>query len=175
MNSASQVFLIDSSAIFSGKPLNFDEMMTTSKISDEFQSGGRDYQRFQLLCEKGMKISEPSKESITQVRKAIERFGEQSRLSLADISILALAIDVKKSQQQIPIIVTDDYSIQNIANHIEISIQSMSQKGITKRFKWERRCRGCRRKVSDDVDVCPDCGSSLTTVVKKKYTLKKHK
>lgn len=171
----SHVFLIDSSAIFSGKPLNFDKMMTTSMISEEFQPGGRDYQRFIFLREKGMKILDPSIESVNQVRKMIERFGEQSRLSTADISILALAIDVKNDQKQIPIIVTDDYSIQNIADQIEISIQSMSQKGITKRFKWERRCRGCRRKVSDDVDVCPDCGSSLINVVKKKYTLKKHK
>ena len=175
MNSMNHVFVIDSSAIFSGKPLNFDKMMTTSKIADEFKPGGRDYRRFQLLLEKGLQIIDPSVKSYKKIEEIIKGLGEQARLSYADISILALAFDINLSQEIIPIIVTDDYSIQNIAIHMGLSIQSINQHGITKRFKWERRCRGCQRKVSDDVDVCPDCGSSITHLVKKTYPLKKQK
>jgi UPF0271 protein len=171
-----RVFLIDSSAVFSGKPLNgFEMMMTTSKIADEFKPGGRDYQRFQFLIEQGLRIIDPSEHSLKETERIIQTFGEKKRLSSADISLLALAKDLSKDQKEKPVIITDDYSIQNIAIHMGISIQSMNQNGITKRFKWERRCRGCRRTVSDDVDVCPDCGSSIINVVKKKYPLKKHK
>jgi endoribonuclease Nob1 len=173
MNSNHHVFIIDSSAVFSGKPLNFNEMVTTNKIADEFQPGGRDYKRFQWLLEIGMKIIKPSDNAVQEIQQIIKDHGEKSRLSSADISLLALAIDIRSSQKNIPVIVTDDYSIQNIAIHMGFIIQSLNQQGIKKRYKWERRCRGCRRKVSDDVDVCPVCGSSISYVVKKKYTLKK--
>lgn len=172
-----RIFIIDSSAILSGKPLIFskDLFVTTSKINDEFKPGGRDYRNFQMLSEKGLQIMEPSKSSINIISNMIRSFGEEKRLSDADISLLALAYELKKSDGMHPIIVTDDYSIQNVANHLEITIQTMNQKAITKRFKWERRCRGCRKKIIDDVDVCPICGSSIKDVIKKSSPVKKQK
>jgi UPF0271 protein len=175
MTSMKQIFLIDSSALFSGIPLNFDEMITTPEIADEFQPGGRDYRRFQLLVERGLRIIDPTNVSIKKIEETIGNLGEKKRLSPADISLLALALDIKSSEDMTPVILTDDYSIQNIAHHMDLTIQSLNQKGITKRFKWERRCQGCRRKVPDDVDVCPDCGSSITHVVKKKFPLRKQR
>ena len=172
-----QVFIIDSSAIFSGKPLSFikDMFVTTSKIYDEFKPCGRDYRNFQLLIDKGLRIIDPSKSSINSLLNKIRLFGEEKRLSDADISILALAYEYQKLGDLKPIIVTDDYSIQNVANHLEMTIQTMNQKPITKRFKWERRCRGCRKKIIDDVDVCPICGSSIKHVIKKSSPVKKQK
>jgi len=172
-----KVFLIDSSAIFSGKPLSFikDMFVTTSKINDEFKPGGRDFRNFQLLIDKGLQIIDPSKSSINSLLGKVKLFGEEKRLSDADISILALAYEYQKSGVLNPIIVSDDYSIQNVANHLEMTIQTINQKAITKRFKWERRCRGCRKKIIEDVDVCPICGSSIKHVIKKSSPVKKQK
>ena len=172
-----QVFIIDSSAIFSGKPLSFikDMFVTTSKINDEFKPGGRDYRNFQLLIDKGLQIIDPSKSSVNSLLNKIKLFGEEKRLSDADISILSLAYEYRKSDFFNPIIVSDDYSIQNVANNLEITIQTINQKAITKRFKWERRCRGCRKKIIEDVDDCPVCGSSIKHVIKKSSPVKKQK
>jgi UPF0271 protein len=167
------ILLIDSSVILSGKPLNIDAdlLVTTSKIANEFTPGGRDYRYFQYLRNKGLTIQDPLNKSIQTIKKEVKVSGETLRLSDADISLLALAYELKK-QNKTPILITDDYSIQNIANNVGIPYQSFNQKGITKRFKWERRCRGCRKKIIDDVDVCPVCGSTIIHVIKKKNSIK---
>lgn len=169
------VYIIDTSAILSGKPLHFEEhmMITTDKISKELTPGGRDYFTFQLLLEKGLKIMKPSEQSIKLIEKNIKKSGEEKRLSEADKELIALAYEIKKQGEFNPFIVTDDYSIQNIADQLQINIQSISQKGITKRFKWERRCRGCGIHIKEDVDACPICGSSIKNIVTRKKTIKK--
>jgi UPF0271 protein len=177
MNKINDVFLIDSSAIFSGKPIDLrnGKMLTTSFIADEFQPGGRDFRLFQFLIEKGLKIQDPSKDSLKKIMNVIKIIGEQKRLSTADISILALAYEIKLIHEENPILVTDDYSIQNIASYLKIPHQSVNQRGITKRFKWERRCRGCRHKIIDDADVCPICGSTIKHEIRKSSSVKKQR
>ena len=168
-------YIIDTSAILSGKPLNFDcnSMITTDKISQELNPGGKDFFSFQLLIEKGLKIMKPSKKSLQFIDDNIKKFGEEKRLSSADKELIALAYEIKEEGKYIPYIVTDDYSIQNISNQLKINIQSVNQRGITKRFKWARRCRGCGKHIKEDVDVCPICGSSIKNVVTNKKSIKK--
>ena len=169
------IFLYDASAFFSGKPIIFfhHDVVTTSLIEKEFQPGGRDYRNFQLLKEQGLQILDPSHSSVNFITDLIKKFGEQKRLSPADISLLSLAYDFLINKDSTPVIITDDYSIQNIADQLGISYQSMNQSGITKRFKWERRCRGCGKKIVNDVDVCPICGSSIKHVIKKTSPVEK--
>ena len=174
MTKNSTVYLIDTSAILSGKPLNITDSkcITTPKIAEELSPGGRDYFHFQMLCEKGLIIMKPSAKSTDQINIITAKYGEIKRLSAADKELLSLAYEIKQSNKQIPIIITDDYSIQNIASDLQIKIQSMNQKEITKRFKWGFRCSGCGKLLKKDVDVCPICGSSIKPIIIKKETLK---
>jgi endoribonuclease Nob1 len=175
MNKNNTIYLIDTSAILSGRPLIFNKQkcVTSPQISNELSPGGRDYFNFQMLLEKGLLIMQPSKQSLDTIRKIIKEYGEIQRLSNADQELLALAYEIQEGGKEIPIIITDDYSIQNIANELHIKIQSLNQQEITKRFKWGRRCRGCGKNILDDVDVCPICGSSIKTIIIKKKSLKK--
>ena len=167
-------YVIDTSAILSGKPINLGdvEIFTTPKVSDELKSGGRDYQNFQYLKEKGLNIYTPDKKIIEQVRKISEKTGDQYRLSITDIELIALALELNRNGKYEIIILTDDYSIQNVANELNLKFQSINQSGITKRFKWDYRCRGCGKLFKDSIKVCPICGTETRSIVSNKKAIK---
>ena len=110
----------------------------------------------------------PSQEARKKIQRVLNKLGETHRLSPADQSLLALAMDIQLTHGKKPILLTDDYSIQNVAHLLQISFQPLSQRGITKTFKWIRRCRGCKRTLSSNETICPICGSSGKDVVVKK-------
>ncbi|MBS3778136.1 MAG: NOB1 family endonuclease [Candidatus Thermoplasmatota archaeon] len=165
---SSIIYIIDTSAVLSGKPLPVDqqECWTVEEIDAEFSKGGSSWRMFQYLREKGLSLHRPSDSSIKKVRSIIQKMGETKRLSTADQSVLALAVDIKKMKKK-AVILTDDYSIQNIASVLDVAFQPVSQRGITKTFKWIRRCQGCRRVLSADESICPICGSTAKYVVDK--------
>jgi len=156
-----QVFIIDTSAILSGRPIHFDNvsLVTAPAVSDELSPGGRDFRIFELLKETGLAIHVPSKEAINCVKKTAQETGDDSRLSFADIEIVALAIDINKEPDKEATILTDDYSIQNVASTLQIKFQGFSQKGITKKFKWVSRCPGCKKQFNEITKICPICGT----------------
>jgi UPF0271 protein len=162
-----RIYILDTSAILSGKPINFEnnKMITSNGVSNELKPGGRDYNSFQILLEKGLKIEIPSKNSIDKIRKTIKKTGDSDRLSDTDIEILALSLDNNEKEA---VIITDDYSIQNVANHLKIKFESISQSGITKRFIWNYRCRGCGKKFKENIKICPICGSDIKSVISSK-------
>ena len=81
------------------------------------------------------------------------------KLSETDIRLIARALDEARSGKK-PVLVTDDYSIQNVALLLGIEVETVIQPGISKAFKWIKVCRGCGRKVTEG-DVCPICGSEV--------------
>ena len=157
-----KVFIIDTSAILSGKPINLEDVMlvTTPGVSSELKPGGRDYQSFQLLQEKGLSILPPSKESTNKINKTAAKTGDKDRLSSADIEILALALDINQDSNKQAIILTDDYSIQNVAHVLNIQFQGFAQRRITKKFKWQCRCPGCKKRFNESIKICPICGTA---------------
>jgi len=175
MNSTKKikVFIFDTSAIFSGKPISLDNniLVTTLGISKEITPGGRDYQTFQYLMEKGLAIDTPSKESISKINKISAETGDKDRLSVADKEILALALDVNKDTTKEAIIITDDYSIQNVAHVLNIKYENISQPGITKKFKWIYRCSGCGKKFEENIKTCPICGASTKNIISHKENI----
>lgn len=156
-----KVFIIDTSAILSGKPISITDasLVTTPGVSDELSPGGRDFQNFEFLKEIGLMIHLPSKEAMDTVIRTAKETGDDRRLSKADIEIVALALDMMKDQHQEVTILSDDYSIQNLASTLNIRYQGVLQKGITKKFKWISRCPGCGKKFNEQTKICPICGT----------------
>ena len=169
----SKTIILDTSAVLSGKPINFNNILivTTPGVSNELKPGGKDYQTFQFLIGKGLTICSPSDESISEINNIILGTGDVGRLSNTDIEILALALDINKEGNREPVILTDDYSIQNVANYLKINFISISQRGITKRFKWTCRCRGCGKKFKDNINVCPICGTKTKKIISQKKNI----
>jgi UPF0271 protein len=166
-------YILDTSAILTGKPLNFSEtkIVTTSGVSDELKPGGRDYNNFQYLIEKGLVVQNPKKDIIKEIEEISNKSGDKNRLSKVDIEILALALELNRNDDYEIIILTDDYSIQNVANLLNITYDTIGQKGITKRFKWDCRCRGCGKKFKDSISICPICGSETKNIVSNKKVI----
>ena len=158
-----QIFIIDTSAILSGKPINLgdSQMITTPSIANELKPGGRDYRNFQFLLEKGLSIISPTKKSIEKIKLISHETGDKQRLSSADIELLALAIDINNDEKYESIILSDDYSIQNVAKSLNLKYKSFSQKGIVKKFKWKYRCPGCNKQFKTPIKICPICGTKI--------------
>ena len=173
MNKKPIKYVLDTSAILSGKPINLNdaEIVTTTGVLKELNPGGRDYQIFQYLKEKGLAILTPNKNAIDEIKKISIKTGDINRLSKIDIEILALVFDLSKDDKFEIILLTDDYSIQNVANSLNLKFETINQTGITKRFKWDYRCRGCGKIFKDSIKICPICGTETKSVVSNKKAI----
>ena len=168
-----KIFAIDTSAILSGKPINIENarLVTTPLIEQELRPGGRDHRIFQYLLDGGLEVIEPSKKSVDRVNEISIKLGEFDRLSHADKDIIALALDFSSKGEQ-AVILTDDYSIQNVAVFLKIKFQSFLQKGISKKFTWVGQCTGCKKKFKEkSIKICPICGARVKTIVSNSKTL----
>ena len=172
-----KIFILDTSAILSGKPICLDDskMITAPGVSKELKPGGRDHQSFQYLIEKGLTIYSPSKESLDEIDAVSTKSGDIDRLSNADKEILALALDINKEKNKEAVVLTDDYSIQNVAYIIGINVETISQKGITKKFKWTYKCSGCSKKFKENIKVCPICGALTKNIVSRNKDIPRKK
>lgn len=162
-----KILIIDTSAILSGKQINFknEQLITTTNIELELTPGGRDYRNYIYLKEKCLIFKEPSKNSIKKIKDILKKTGDINRLSHIDIEILAIALDENKQKDVDVLILTDDYSIQNVAAILKIKFRNINQNGITKKFKWINQCRGCGKKFKDNISLCPICGSDTKKIV----------
>ena len=170
---ASKILIVDTSAILSGKTFDSDDlpMITCSGVDNELKPGGKDYQKYQLLKEKGLTVLTSDKKSIDFIRKTANETGDIDRLSKTDMEILALAYQLRNEGKN-PIILTDDYSIQNLAKFLDLDFENINQLKITKKFKWTYRCRGCGKRYKDIVKTCPICGAEIKKVVSSEENIK---
>ena len=102
----------------------------------------------------GLKIELPLKTDVEIVTEKAKSTGDYFRLSQADIDLLAKALELSGT------LVTDDYSIQNVAARLGIETQPIQQARIKRVLKWRRRCVGCGRLYQSEA-VCPVCGSDV--------------
>jgi len=155
-------FVIDSSALVGGfepMPKEGIEYYVTHSVINELKSKLAD-EKLDLMIELNLKILEPSKEFRDKLQEKAFQLGELPRLSKVDLDILALALELGAT------IITDDYSIQNVAKEIGIKYLAFAQKGITKKMIWKKRCSGCGKYFSNYSNSCPICGSKIKAVGK---------
>lgn len=119
-----------------------------------------------------IKIESPSLESIKTIEHVAKETGDLSYISETDKKLVALALDYKKKKNKV-IIVTDDYSIQNIAKKLSIDFISLFQKGIKYLISWEIYCPACRKGFPPDYtkEICDVCGEKIKRKAIKKKLL----
>ncbi|MDG6220484.1 MAG: nucleotide-binding protein [Candidatus Thermoplasmatota archaeon] len=147
-------YVIDSSALLAGVSLELQgEILIPDAVLDELKQGsGR--RRLEGLLAKGAKIATPPPSAVEKARKFAEE-KEAGRLSLTDVQVVALALDVGG------VVVSDDYGIQNLCKHLGIPSMPLSEKGIEEVWKWKLRCKGCGKWFDSPVKECPVCGSEV--------------
>ncbi len=152
-------YVLDTSVILSGKDIHLsDQMFIPPSITDEIQKGGRWYKKFQRYQAAGLRIVTPPGTVIEMIKKQAKKTGDFLRLSEADIEVLALAYHLNA------VILTDDYTIQNLARSLNIGYKGVAQKEIEKEYRWAYRCKKCKRWFDEPVEECFICGGEVSTV-----------
>ena len=170
-----KVIVLDTSAFIAGfDPLTVPEKQyTVPEVNKEIIAGSMTWMRFNAAVESGkLTVKTPKSSFFQEIQEASKKAGDMRYLSEADLQVLALALELKGSGYS-PVIVTDDYSIQNVANKIGVEFTSLMTFGIKFRFKWILYCPGCYRKYPSDYKfkVCEVCGTELKRKPKKKTKL----
>ena len=107
-----------------------------------------------------LRIREPSAKNIKTVMEAASKTGDNFVLSTADLSIIALSLELRK-EGEIATLLTDDYAIQNVASKLQIPFQNFVWRGIRRAITWELYCPTCRKTYNTRQRTCPNCGSTL--------------
>ena len=155
-------YVLDTSVLYYGKdlPAGFELVISPGVVSelnkDDMGS------RLELLLATRIRVSSPSERSLKRIELEAERTGDSRRLSHTDREILALALDLGYE------LMTDDYSVQNIAKVMGIPCRGLDQKGITEIFEWQAKCKGCGKLFPADVHECDVCGSETKTKRKRR-------
>ncbi len=166
-----KIYILDASAIIGGFYSKSYANFTTSGAISEIKDLKSEILLQSAIEEGHVNIDEPDNEAINEVGKTIESSGDVLRLSDVDKSIVALALKFKRKGFN-PIVITDDYSMQNTLKTIEIPYESVLTQGIKEIYNWVKKCKGCKKIYPSDYDFedCEICGSP---VIKKRIKLKK--
>ena len=145
-------FVLDTSVLYYGKDLPTGyELIISPGVVRELEKEGMG-ERLELLLATRIRVSSPTKRSLQRVEKEALGTGDSSRLSETDKEILALAMDLGYQ------LLTDDYSIQNLATVLGVPYRGFDQKGITKVLVWEAKCTGCGKILGPEIKECDVCG-----------------
>lgn len=144
-------------------------------VEEELVSNSLPWVRFKTAIESGkLRVKPPSIYFLDKVKESSKTVGDVLYLSQVDLQVLALALELK-SYSLDPLIVTDDYSIQNVANQIGIEFASLMTVGIRYRLHWILYCPACHRKYPSDYKFksCQVCGTELKRKPLRRTPIKK--
>jgi len=164
------IFLLDSSALINNPSFFFEEgeeYFVTAKIMDEFKEFNVRHFAENALRMGEIKIQNPSPKTEERVREIVAAQGFK-KLSEADVSLIALALELKEKSTSC-IVLTDDYSIQNFLSLLEIPFEGAVHAGIKEAISFTKYCPACSKEFSKSFlgKECPVCGTSLKKTRKK--------
>lgn len=115
----------------------------------------KDHDAVQILIEtRRLKISDPEHKFIITVNNAAKKSGDFTNLSQADVSIIALSLQLNAE------LITDDFAVSNVAKNLNIKVIPVMTSGIKKIITWVYYCPGCKTDFSETTN-CPNCGNKL--------------
>jgi UPF0271 protein len=160
-----RVIVLDTSAFIAGfDPFSIKlEQYTVPLVKEELQRNTMIQVRFKTAKNHGrLKVISPKKEFLDKITVVAKHLGDSFFLSKTDIQLLALAFQLKQ-EGKLPLIATDDYSIQNVADRIDVRHVSLTTLGIRSRLKWVRYCPACYKQYPADFksDRCRVCDTEL--------------
>jgi rRNA maturation endonuclease Nob1 len=152
------LLLLDAAGILEAPNITPSECVTVPEVTGEISPGGSAYRRLEQLLAAGLRVQASSNASLARVKRTAQEAGNWGRLSPADASILALALDLPRGK-----LVTDDYTVLDLAKRLGISTQTIRTKGIDVTKDWIARCAGCGRAYEESIAgrPCPVCGAEV--------------
>jgi len=126
------IYILDAAALLNNENFYFDKKdkyFTTNFVFDEWKDFQNKTIAGNALSEGVLSIKDPTEEAIQKIRTYLGK--SNTKLSSADISIVALSFEFKE-QGEIFVVITDDYSVQNSLKKMGISFQGVIYKEIKK-------------------------------------------
>ena len=157
-------FVLDASAIIYGfnPQLIEGEHYITPQVLSEL-SGRKTKALLDLFISSGrLKLRSPKEETKKYVRDQASSTGDLPVLSDTDLEVVSLALELKAEGLE-PLVVSDDYSLQNLCTLLSIPFKSMVTKGISQEFWWFVYCPACGETYdsSSKLTTCRVCGHTL--------------
>jgi endoribonuclease Nob1 len=153
-----------------------EEQVTVSNVEEEIRTNSMTWVRFKAAAENAkLLVKRPSEESLQRVESCAIEVGDTFFLSETDKHVVALALELKTSNCS-PQIVTDDYSIQNVAKRLGIEFTPLATFGIRRVLEWMRYCPACHREYAANYALteCTVCGTELKRKPRKHLTTLEH-
>jgi len=153
------IVVADASVFIAGA--GAERMVTVRGVLEELSS--RDARlRAEVAVSSGrLKVIEPSESHVAKVRRAAKRSGDSARISDTDLRLLALASELAEGGEEV-VVMSDDYSVQNLASLLGLRFMPVAEAGIKRRFAWQRVCTGCGRVYPPEhAGKCSFCGSAV--------------
>jgi UPF0271 protein len=154
-----RVVLDTSAIIYLNDFRRFEEILTVQEVVGEV----KDKISSIKLSGLELKVVEPSKKVLDEIKNVARESGDLEKLSDTDLKVLAAA---KENESEI---ISDDRNIQNVAEKLGIKYVSVFNKKITKLITWKNYCKSCKKFF--EKKVCPICGSKLARVPEKAVEL----
>lgn len=151
-----QALILDTNCILAG--FQFDNTKKYYTVPEAFEEIKRGDMRSAMegLLERGvLVVKAPGGDALEAVCTASIGTGDWNRLSTADRSLVALAHEL------CGILVTDDYSMQNVSRVLGIEYRPFGKAAIRETVIWGYKCKGCARTYEAKQNDCPICGSEV--------------
>jgi endoribonuclease Nob1 len=148
--------VLDATSFYAGIPFSSQEQsFTTPLVFEEIKHIKKNHDAIQALIDLDrLKIIEPEQENTNFVLDKAKNTGDLSELSKEDVSVLALCVQLNGE------LITDDYTVSNVAKHLNLKVIPIMTKGISKVLDSVYMCPACN-KVFEKISNCPICGSKL--------------
>ena len=148
--------VLDATSFYAGIPFSSQEQsFTTPLVFEEIKHIKKSHDAVQALIDLDrLKIIEPDQENTDFVLEKARNTGDLSELSKEDVSVLALCIQLNGE------LVTDDYTVSNVAKHLNLKVIPIMTKGISKILDSVYACPACNQ-IFEKISNCPICGSKL--------------
>lgn len=148
--------VLDATSFYAGIPFSSQEQsFTTPLVFEEIKHIKKSHDAVQVLIDLDrLRIIEPEQENTDFVLEKAKNTGDLSELSKEDVSVLALCVQLKGE------LVTDDYTVSNVAKHLNLKVIPIMTKGISKVLDSAYICPACN-KIYEKISNCPICGSKL--------------
>lgn len=115
-----------------------------------------------------MSIIVPKKKYIKEVKEKSGESGGLHQLSEADVSLIALALQVAREEKGKVVVVSEDFMIQNYCAIWGLEFKSLRECRITEERIILKKCEGCGEEYLVKFSRCPSCGGEQFELIEKR-------
>lgn len=156
-----EAYVLDTTAFYVGIPyIGTNKFYTTPLVICEIPNTTKILIP-ELIESRKLEVIEPPSYLFNHVKRLAKKSGDIGTLSNTDISILSLALQLEKEGLK-PIVISDDYSVQNLSKFLGFKFSRLSTNGISNKIEWLIYCIGCGKTFKNgETTICDNCGTKL--------------